>query len=102
MGFFDKLKSGVKSVSNAFSKIGAKIKEDILPAVTKAVATVYNDVKWAVSTVYNKGMGLITKTEGDIVGLGNKGLDTVGGLGQSLAMPLIIGGAAVLAFLVMK
>lgn len=109
MGFWSKIKNGLKK---GFEKVGGFIK--------KAATSVYNvakgaekKVEGAITTVYNDAKALTNKVidkesefANNIVNKGadviKKGEDTIGGIASSLSMPLIIGGCAVLAFLVLK
>lgn len=94
-GFFQKAGEGIKKAASSVAKF---VKTDVAPVIKNAVTTVYNDTK-----------GFISKNQ-DIIQSGVTGVKdvalgaekTIGSLGSSLAMPLVIGGAAILGILLLK
>lgn len=107
MGFFS-------NVGNFFKKAGNSIAHTVKSVVkSREFQSVVNTAKGAVSAVYNDAKGLL-KSGQDNVGklidktanlsdkIVDKASDTVLGVSSNLSMPLVIGGMAVLAILLLK
>jgi hypothetical protein len=92
-------KTFFKGLGNTL-KNKAKSGANTLKSVTP---TLYKDAKSGVSSVFNKVTDIPKQSLGTIERLGSKGLDTVGGIADSLAMPLlVIGSVAAFYFLTKK
>jgi len=125
MGFFDDIGRGfnqvihsdaVQSIVRTGEGIVQKVEEQA-PVVARTVAAaapvVYNDAKSAVSTVYHDassgiggivrtGEGLAVNAEKDATKIATHAEDQGAAAVESFALPVTIGGLAVLAFLLYK
>jgi hypothetical protein len=92
-----KVKKKHTGVKDFFRKLGGDISHE-WKAFGRDIATVYKDVKGGISSGFNKIIGLgnnIVNTSGKAV-MGAE--QTIGNVGSSLAMPLVLAGGAGLAF----
>ncbi len=102
MSFFDKVGNFFKNdVSGFFTKTIPSTASKVWEGVKPAVSTVYGDVKSGISALHQDGRDLVSgygALYGKVVDKGAdviKGAeDTVGSLGQSLSLPLVLAGGA--------
>lgn len=110
MGWFDNIG---RSIKQGFNSLTNKLEYGINKYVVKPAQAAGHAIAAGASKVYDTGKSVVVTLHEDIksvVGgakdiinngqktikdIFNKGADTIGGLGSSLAMPLAIGGVAV-------
>ena len=123
-GFFSNAFNTVKNAVTSVFNGGKAIVQGGIDKVSTVVQTLHDDIKGAVSTVHQDAVNTVSTLNKDVVGYTKdvkdtidktvgkaenviiKTEETVGGtidsLGKSLTLPLLIGGGALVALLVLK